>query len=82
MATGTITLTQAARTIGTDLSVLGRALNRFGIIDHRDDGQRVVDPRIVRFFAQTKRASGYFYPKNVDTLNKLLKAASKLEGPR
>jgi hypothetical protein len=81
MAPATTTLTQAARTIGTDLSVLRRALNRFGIIDHQEDGQRVVDPRIVRFFAQTKRASGYFYPKSINTLDKLLKAA-KLEGPR
>jgi hypothetical protein len=76
----TTTLAQAARTIGTTLSVLRRALNRFGLIEHQEDGQRVVDPRIVRFFAQTKKASGYFYPKSISDLDKLWKAVSKLPG--
>jgi hypothetical protein len=81
MGTATIPLTEAARTIGTDYSVLRRALNRFGLIEHPSNGQRrVMDARILRFFAQTKRASGYLYPKSIDTVEKLIAAASKLPG--
>jgi hypothetical protein len=83
MATATIPLTQAARTIGADYSVLRRALNRFGLIEHPSNGQRrVMDARIVRFFAHSRRTSGYLYPKSINTVEKLLGAASKLKEPK
>jgi hypothetical protein len=82
MATTTIPLTEAARTIGADYSVLRRALTRFGLINHPSDGQRVMDARIVRFFAHSRRASGYLYPRDINTLDKLLAAASKLKEPK
>jgi hypothetical protein len=79
MATATIPLTEAARTIGADYSVLRRALNRFGLIEHPSNGQRrVMDVRIARFFAHSRRASGYLYPRDINTIDKLLEAASKL----
>jgi hypothetical protein len=81
MAT-TIPLTEAARATGADYSVLRRALNRFGLIDHQDDGQRVIDARIARFFAHSRQISGYLYPRSIDTPAKLWAAASKLKGPK
>jgi hypothetical protein len=79
MVTATIPLTEAARTIGADYSVLRRALNRFGLIAHPSNGQRrVMDARIVRLFAHYRRTSGYLYPKHIDTVEKLRAAASKL----
>lgn len=73
-----IPLAQAAKTISIDKSSLRRALNRFGIVDRQDDGQRVIDPRIVALFAQTRRTSGYLYPRTIDTLDKLLATASQI----
>jgi hypothetical protein len=81
MAT-TIPLTEVARATGADYSVLRRALNRFGLIDHQDDGQRVIDARIARFFAHSRQISGYLYPRSIDTPAKLWAAASKLKGPK
>jgi hypothetical protein len=82
MAT-TIPLTEAAREIGSDYSVLRRALNRFGLIEHPSNGQRrVTDVRIARLFAHYRRTSGYLYPKNIDTVEKLKNAASKLKEPK
>jgi hypothetical protein len=75
-------LAKAAEAIPTDPSCLRRALNRFGLVDRQDDGQRVIDTRIVALFAQNKRASGYLYPKAIDTLDKLLAAASAIKAPQ
>ncbi len=60
-----IPLIQAARTISTDPSSLRRALNRFGLLDRRDDGQRVVDERIVRLFARRPRSTYYDAPRRI-----------------
>jgi hypothetical protein len=77
MAIASITLAKAALAIPTDQSCLRRALNRFGIVERQADGQRVIDPRIVQLFAETKRTSGYLYPRTIDTRDKLLAAASE-----
>ena len=78
MTTAAIPLVQAARAIPTDPSSLRRALNRFGLNDRQDDGQRIVDPRVVRLFQYTKKTSGYLYPRAIDTRDKLLAAASEI----
>jgi hypothetical protein len=38
MATTTIPLTEVAKSIPADLSVVRRALNRFGLVEHQSDG--------------------------------------------
>jgi hypothetical protein len=80
MTIATIPLARAARTIPTDPSSLRRALNRFGIVERGDDGQRMVDERIVKLFQRTKRSSGYLYPRTIDTRAKLMSAAVRHAG--
>jgi hypothetical protein len=79
----TTPLTQVAREIGADYSVLRRALNRLDIIEYQSNGQRVLDVRIARLFAHYRRTCGYLYPRSANSRAKLLAAASKLpEGPK
>jgi hypothetical protein len=73
-----IPLVQAALIIPTDPSSLRRALNRFGINDRQEDGQRVVDPVIVRLFQRTKEASGYLVPYRIRSRDQLLAAAAEI----
>jgi hypothetical protein len=80
MQFGKIPLARAARAIPTDQSSLRRALNRFGIFEYGDDGQRQLDERIVRLFHHSKKKSGYLYPRSVDTLDKLMSAAIRHSG--
>ena len=77
MAIAKIPLVQAALLIPTDPSSLRRVLNRFGLNDRRDDGQRVVDRPIVQLFQQTKEASGYLCPHWIRTRDDLLAAAAE-----
>jgi hypothetical protein len=78
MTIALIPLAQAAEAIPTDPSCLRRALNRFGLVDRQDDGQRVIDKRLVQLFAQTKQTSGYLYPRACTTLEQLFAAASEI----
>jgi hypothetical protein len=73
--TNSIPLSRAARAIGTAPSVLRRALNRFSI-NEKQNGQRVIPAEVVRLFAQTRRQSGYLYPRGIDTRQALLRAAN------
>jgi hypothetical protein len=75
-STTTISLAKAAAAIGTDRSVLRRALNRFGLRDRRADGQRVLPAEVVNLFARTRKQSGYLYPRGIDTRDALLRAAN------
>jgi hypothetical protein len=75
-STTTIPLAKAADAIGTDRSVLRRACNRFGIRERQPDGQRIIPAEVVRLFAQTRRQSGYLYPRGIDTRDALLRAAN------
>jgi hypothetical protein len=78
--TNSIPLSQAARTIGAAPSVLRRALNRFSL-NEKQNGQRVVPAEVARLFARTRRESGgYLYPRNIDSLDALLQAASAERG--
>jgi hypothetical protein len=74
-----IPLSEAARSIGAAPSVLRRALNRFSL-NEKENGQRVVPAEVARLFARTRRQSGYLYPRNIDTLDALLQAASAERG--
>jgi len=74
-----IPLSQAARTIGAAPSVLRRALNRFSL-NEKQNGQRVVPAEVARLFARNRRQSGYLYPRNIDTLDELLRVASAERG--
>jgi ATP-dependent DNA ligase len=75
VATNSITLSQAAPIIGAVPSVVRRALNRFSLTEKRD-GERVIPAEVVRLFARTRRHSGYLYPRNIETLDALLRAAN------
>ena len=78
MAIAAIPLVQAALIIPTDPSSLRRGLNRFGLHDRQEDGQRIVDPRIVRLLQKTKQASGYLVPHWIRTRDDLLAAAAEI----
>jgi hypothetical protein len=78
MTIAKIPLVQAALLIPTDPSSLRRVLNRFGLNDRQEDGQRVVDPLIVRLFQRTKGASGYLAPYWLRTRDDLLAAAAEI----
>ena len=58
----TIPLVLAARIIPVDPSALRRTLNRFGLNDRQEDGQRIVDLAVVKLFQRTRAASGYLAP--------------------
>jgi len=73
-----IPLVQAAHTIPADPSALRRMLNRFGLNDRQEDGQRTVDARIVRLLQKTKQASGYLVPYWIRTRDDLLAAAAEI----
>jgi hypothetical protein len=77
--TNSIPLSQAARTIGAAPSVLRRALNRFSL-NEKQNGQRVIPAEVAHLFARTRRESGYLYPRNIDTLDELLRVASAERG--
>jgi hypothetical protein len=73
--TNSIPLSQAARTIGAAPSVLRRALNRFSL-NEKQNGQRVIPTEVAHLFARTRQQSGYLYPRNIDSLDALLRAAN------
>jgi hypothetical protein len=70
-----IPLSQAARTIGAAPSVVRRACDRFSLNEKRA-GQRVIPVEVAHLFARTRRQSGYLYPRNIDSLAALLRAAN------
>jgi len=78
MTIAKIPLVQAAPKVPTDTSTFRRTLNRFALNDRQKDGQRIVDPRIVRLFQKTKRASGYLVPYWIRTRDDLLGAAANI----
>ena len=78
MTMAAIRLVQAALIIPADPSSLRRVLNRFGLNDRQEDGQRVIDPSIVRLFQRTKEASGYLAPYWIRTREELLAAAAEI----
>jgi hypothetical protein len=73
-----VLLAKAAKTIGVERQTLRRACNRLGLRDRRPDGQRVIPAEVVRLFARTRQFSGYLYPKNINSLDSLLRAANEL----
>ena len=72
----TIPLVLAARIIPVDPSALRRTLNRFGLNDPQEDGQRIVD--LVKLFQRTRAASGYLAPYWIRTRDQLLAAAAEI----
>jgi hypothetical protein len=78
MAIAKIPLVEAARKVHSDPSVFRRVLNRFGLVDRQQDGQRVVDPRVVQLMQRTKAASGYLVPVWIRTRDDLLAAAAEI----
>ena len=78
MAFEKIPLAAAAREAHSDPSVYRRVLNRFGLTDRQQDGQRVVDARVAMFMKRTKAASGYLVPYWIKTRDDLMAAAAKI----
>jgi len=74
----TIPLVLAARIIPVDPSALRRTLNRFGLNDSQEDGQRIVDLAVVKLFQRTRAASGYLAPYWLRTRDDLLAAAAAI----
>jgi hypothetical protein len=80
--TALIPFAEAARAIPTDPTSLRRACNRFGLFQYGDDRQRRVPEGVVALMRRSKQNSGYLYPRHINTLDKLLAAASEISKAR
>jgi hypothetical protein len=69
-----IPLSKARAQIDLSLNyeVLRRAIERFGIQEKDERGQRLVPIALVKAFKASREASGYLYPKSVRTVDDLL----------